>query len=157
MPLDTKGEVLLGGKRLFDVNGLARAAFDGPPVDEEEKDAQQVEQQQILVLLRYFGTPTHIDIQGMGSPIATESSGGARWMRLPPQPPTIDWRSLIQRDLAQRGGVGEGERDACSRGMTEILELLAAIFKWNPHARPSSQGLARFAFLAHTSPFARRA
>jgi len=148
-------------QRMFDVEGLAKEALD--PTYDALFPANTLKGVQarvntapharppptachlILLMIRFFGTPSADDTLAMNPRLAHPSSQLHTWMRLPPMTPSIDWKLKIQHCI-QSGSYNHEVNTLCC----EALCLLEAIFKWNPTRRPTSQTLAStFGFLKH--------
>ena len=131
------GEIVLGGARLFDSNGFARAVYEEGEVSPREATTPaETDHRQIHLLLCLFGTPSQAEITAMNPDLVANTSS-VRWMRLPPQPPRLDWQSLLRIQIGDDSDVHT----------SEVLELLTATFHWNPHLRPCAQALLSLQFL----------
>ena len=137
----TLGEVLLSGSSLL-----------APPWEQEEEQGagQEAElkkrglgdeEQQLLGLFSYLGTPSWSEVCSMNSRLQDDHKRMREWMGIAPRPPSASWRDRIIH--ADRGGDRSLAHEACA--------LLSVIFQWNPRARPSAAALSAHQFFKLTS------
>ena len=142
-------EVLLDGVSLFvppeDEEATAAAPPLPPPIAR-----LNASQRQLLHVFEALGTPSYYDVVAMGIALDDDAEHLRRWMRVPPRMPTLPWQTKVQSALDHQAAKGLGGR----RGSTDAkqaLELLGAIFKYAPTARPTAEALLRLGFLCEES------
>lgn len=100
----------------------------------------------ILLMLRFFGSPTADDIVAMNPRLALPSSPMYMWLRVPPMPAELDWKLLIRQSLKGDDGSNCSTHLPCC----QVILLLQSIFRWNPRQRPTASKLSTFEFLQHS-------
>ena len=151
------GEVLLGGVSLLappSEQSEQASPVAAPPLrDVEVRDIElgmNDSERQLLTLFDHLGTPSWSELVSMNpTNLSDDTQRCAQWMSIPPREPSLSWREHLVSSL--RSDVPKG-RAAIEGAEAESLTfyataLLAAIFTWDPEARPSAQALGEFAFL----------